>query len=498
MNSEDLFDSFANVDDELLSRSIQNENHYRENKTMSGKNIFLKRVLPVAACAAVAVTAVLGIKNGIFSGTNPVNTQSSDVVSENIPSAELMKYTVVSPEIPEQVHITEDYNSTQANDYFNQNQNRITGNRTDFDFSHFFGETAVSFLSPDDGKNKVYSPVNVYIAFSMLASCTGGETRQQILNVLGAESEEDARNTAEKLLKGNYVNDGSRKSLVTNSVWTGEKYQLKENFLKDFSNNYYAPVFTGDPAQAEYSEALRKWLTEATGGLLENSAQELKFDPEMVLTLASTLYFSADWEAEFNPENNAEEIFHGTEADTKCEFMKQDGSGLYYAGNNFAAVTKTIGGGGNMYFILPDEGFSPEEVVVSPDFADLLFKPQSTKTGIKTSYSVIHLSVPKFDVASDTDLKENLRSLGVTDVFDCGKSDFSPVSDDSLFLSMIKHSARVSVDEKGITAAAYTVEMTCGASVPQDEVTVTLDRPFVFAITGDTGDVLFIGIVNQI
>ncbi len=67
----------------------------------------------------------------------------------------------------------------------------------------------------------------------------------------------------------------------------------------------------------------------------------------------------------------------------------------------------------------------------------------------------------------------------MTDVFDAGKADFSPLTDkaDDIFLSQAKHSARVTIDEEGVVAAAYTVMVACGAALPPDErVEFTLDR----------------------
>ena len=88
----------------------------------------------------------------------------------------------------------------------------------------------------------------------------------------------------------------------------------------------------------------------------------------------------------------------------------------------------------------------------------------------------------------------------MTDVFDAGKADFSPLTDDkadAIFLSQAKHSARVTIDEEGVVAAAYTVMVACGAALPPDErVEFTLDRPFLFAVTGESGEILFAGIVN--
>ena len=45
-----------------------------------------------------------------------------------------------------------------------------------------------ALLSGVDGKNAVCSPVSVYMALSMLAEVTDGDTRVQILSLLGADS----------------------------------------------------------------------------------------------------------------------------------------------------------------------------------------------------------------------------------------------------------------------------------------------------------------------
>ena len=68
----------------------------------------------------------------------------------------------------------------------------------------------------------------------------------------------------------------------------------------------------------------------------------------------------------------------------------------------------------------------------------------------------------------------------------------------NIFVSKVKHAARVQVDEKGCTAAAYTVIEECGSAMsPEDEVDFVLDRPFLFVITSATNTPLFAGVVNQ-
>ena len=117
-------------------------------------------------------------------------------------------------------------------------------------------------------------------------------------------------------------------------------------------------------------------------------------------------------------------------------------------------------------------------------------------------YLTINLSMPRFDVSSDLSLIDGLKELGVTDVFDYTISNFDPLgasTDEPLYVTTAQHAARVKVDEEGCEAAAYTVVMMeAGAAMPpDDEVDFTLDRPFLFAVTGDSDLPLFTGVVNQ-
>ncbi len=109
----------------------------------------------------------------------------------------------------------------------------------------------------------------------------------------------------------------------------------------------------------------------------------------------------------------------------------------------------------------------------------------------------INLKVPKFDVTSSTMMKSKLESLGVTDVF-CEKADFSAITDEFAYVSSADHAARVKIDEDGCEAAAFTVIMDAGGTMPpQDEIDFVLDRPFIFVIDSPVGTPLFIGIVNN-
>ncbi len=56
----------------------------------------------------------------------------------------------------------------------------------------------------------------------------------------------------------------------------------------------------------------------------------------------------------------------------------------------------------------------------------------------------------------------------------------------------------MAVDEYGVTAAAFTIEILCGAAMPPEkQINFICDRPFVFAVADYDGFVYFEGVVNE-
>jgi serpin B len=107
----------------------------------------------------------------------------------------------------------------------------------------------------------------------------------------------------------------------------------------------------------------------------------------------------------------------------------------------------------------------------------------------------LHLELPLFSFGASFDLQEQLTGLGMTDAFDPDIADFSGMTGSrDLFISRVLHQAFVSVDEEGTEAAAATAVIMGPTSIMLPELTLTVDRPFVFIIRDlGTGQILFIG-----
>ena len=366
-----------------------------------------------------------------------------------------------------------------------------------------FSKMVPLLLAGNGGDNAVCSPLNIYMALAMLAESTDGASREQILQLLDADSLEALRRQAGQVWKANYNDDGLTTSVLASSLWLDSECTVNRQTADLLAEHYFASVFSGDLGSAEMNEALRSWLSEQTGGLLDGFIEDVKMDPRTVLALATTVFFQTQWCDPFQARNNTTDTFHGTAGDTTETFMNQTLSyGPYYWSEHFGAVQLELEGGCNMWLFLPDEGTSPEQLVQSGE----LFQFLQAKPNIRASdfgnkkHLIVNLSMPKFDIGTRQDLSDALKALGVTDIFDSEKADFTPIlpEKDGGYVDQAEHAARVALDEEGVTAAAFTLIQRYGAGMPpEEEMDFVLDRPFAFVIESQDGLPLFAGIVNQ-
>ena len=365
----------------------------------------------------------------------------------------------------------------------------------------FFSTVMGTFLSEDTGENKVCSPVNIYMALAMLAETSGGDSRQEILNVLGASDLESLRSQAGDLWNAQYHNDQATFLVLANSLWLNQDLPLRQDTINRLAETYCASSYSGLPGSPQMDQALQSWLNDQTGGLLQDQAENVTLDPSAILALASAIRYQAKWGEPFSPELTAPAVFHSPVGEQTADFLRKDLQSNFYWSDHFSAVCLPMTqNAGNLWLVLPDEGISPEALTSDAALLRLLDEPYGWE---QEQYMTIHLSLPKFDVASRLDLSSGLQSMGICQVFG-DSADFSPLLEPASSLSLrprltqCSHAVRVSLDEEGITAAAYTQMSMAGAGAPpREETDFILDRPFLFVLNSRDHLPLFAGVVNQ-
>ena len=470
MNSQDIFDGVTDIRDDLIDGA----------KEAPKKQ---KRWMKKRWTGAVAAVLALAIMAGIFLR----------------PGGGLTAYAVAEAKYPEMAPYPASYSESAYEAWWEgvAAQRRDLGDISSL--QSFFARSTQTFLTGMEKENRVYSPLNVYMALSMLAQLTNGESREQILTLLGSGSMESLRQQVGDVWNANYRDDGTLTSILASSLWLNKDVKFNQDTMDTLARDFYASSYRGEMGSEEFNKALQSWLNEQTGGLLEEQAGNIKLDRKTILALATTVYFKAKWSFEFSKENTSPETFHTPDGDLETDFMHQRESQPYYWGDKFAAVRQSFETGGDMWFLLPDEGITPEELLADEEATDFLFTNHRYKWE-KREYLFVNKSIPKFDVSSQFDLMDGLQALGVTDVFDPAASDFTPMTtnvDAAIAVSKADHAARVVIDEEGCTAAAFTVMRGDGAAAaPNGEVDFVLDRSFIFCITGESGLPLFVGVIN--
>ncbi len=360
------------------------------------------------------------------------------------------------------------------------------------DLAPFFLESSRLYL--EGSENRVWSPINAYMALAALAELAGGDSRQQILNALSTQDLDTLRERSSTLYQEAY-RDGNEAVQLANSLWLQENLTYKADAIESLSYHYYADIYQTDLSSPAASRALAAWLDENTGGLLKNYTQRSSFPPQAVLTLASTVYLQAKWGEEFSPAQNTTGAFYSPNGAKQVTYMNKSSLETdYYWAEDFGAVGLGLKNGCKMWIFLPDEDKTPADVLEGGDYLRMVRHDWE-----QSKYMKVRLSLPKFDITSGEDVASVFRALGITDVFDPMKSDFTSVTAQiPVVLTGANQAARVQVDEKGVKAASYIEFPGAGAAMPPDEIIdFIVDRPFVFVIAATGGIPLFTGVVNE-
>lgn len=366
-----------------------------------------------------------------------------------------------------------------------------------FDFAELASHEVLAGV---DDTNRVWSPINAYIALAMTAELTGGETQQEVLGVLGVSDLSDLRLRMSAVWETIYEDNGKEISVLANSLWLDNDVDYEQEVMDVLAYYYYASVYQGDLGSDRTNRDIANWLNNQTGGFLKDRSGKVDLIPNSMLTLVSTIYFQSQWYDQFDSKDNAQEMFHAVSGDVECTFMNADLRHMnYYWAEDYGAVQLFLENGSYMWFILPDEDKTVDDVLSGGDYMNMItqngeFQDENHK------WMKVNLSVPQFDVSASTDLKAALQNMGLTKIFEPLGNDFSPSIDSEIpvYLDSINQDTRVVIDEEGVTAASYILlEFGAGAAMPPDEIIdFVLDRPFVFAITSDQIP-LFVGTVNM-
>lgn len=365
---------------------------------------------------------------------------------------------------------------------------------TRFALSDFAAKSTPLALAGQEGKNAAFSPVSLWTALAMLAPCAQGDSQSQLLSALGVAGQRELTDQVSRLWKGLYTNDGVSSLILSNSVWlnAAQQGEYVQATLDTLGRDYFAGVYTTPMGTAGADQAITDWVSKETGGLIGGEGPVVETTPDTLLLLASSLYYKAAWVVPFDASQTQAGDFTTASGETaSADFMHASlaGNFLKRDGYQAAALETQLG---EMFFVLPEEGTAPEELL-----SDTSFLSSLSSGAADVQYGTVEWSVPKFDLSADLDLINTLKSLGITDLLDKDKADLSGLTSLDTFLTQAQQMTRVSVDEEGVEAAAVTIIADGMGGAPDETCVMNLNRPFLFVLRSQ-GVPLFVGVVNEV
>lgn len=462
---ENLFEMLDQISDRHLEEA-------------AGWKLRRQRIWVRAVAAVLAVVMLL-----VLFQPEPTAVQAQELVSPAGVSLPERPQEEDYPDWERYREALEEYRESERNRSRAANQAMTT-------MADFWKDSFQVFLEGDE--NGVWSPVNAYLSLAMVAQAASGETRQEILDALGVDSIDALQEDVQAIFQQVWRDEVHSKRLLANSLWLDADFTYRQENLDILGERYYASVYRTELDDPAAEEDIQTWMMENTDGFLTEIPPSRASGWDVrALTLVSTLFVDENWLETFDPETSRPGTFHAPVGDVDCTYMNALMDGNPYARlDNCTVSALPTEAGCYFWVILPDAGTSVSDLLDSGDYLSAIL-------GQDLERRKVRLTMPKFDISDSMDLSDGLKKLGIRRAFSPLRGDFSGTLDGEwpIFVSEIRQSSRIQVDETGIWAASGTVVDLISAGL-DEPVTMVLDRPFLFLLT--VGDIpLFAGVVAE-
>ena len=341
-------------------------------------------------------------------------------------------------------------------------------------------------------ENVFLSPLSASMALGMTMNGAEGTTFEEMRSSLGfgPRTYQELNSSYKSLIALLRGLDSKVEFKIANAVY----YDLADigtavepTFLSESRDYFDAEVKGLDFRRPETVDTVNAWANANTNGKIPRILDSI--EAQIVMLLMNAIYFKGDWRAAFKTADTRDDVFHASGGDITVRMMNRKGG--FRSGRTSNALVAELPYGGDafvMTILLPDAGVSIDAFAAGLSAATW----QQATTGLHDAE--VDLAMPKFKLAWEDTLNEELKALGMRQAFVPDGARFTRISrsmGEHLYIDFVKQKAFVDVNEVGTEAAAVTV---VGIGVTSAPMPVRIDRPFVFAIRERlSGTVLFLG-----
>uniref|UniRef100_A0A3Q2CIS7 Leukocyte elastase inhibitor n=1 Tax=Cyprinodon variegatus TaxID=28743 RepID=A0A3Q2CIS7_CYPVA len=354
-------------------------------------------------------------------------------------------------------------------------------------------------LSEDDNTSNIFfSPFSISAALATVMLGAKTNTATQMSECLKTQDcQNDFHIQFAKLL--NELNRPDTRFLlsVANRLYGEQSYHFIQEFITQTKTHYHSELESVDfkTCWDEVRVKINSWVEEQTQGKIKGMVSEGALDNMTKMVLVNAIYFKGTWNDPFNKFETYEDQFSLNKNKKKTVQMMQKEAlfSIAFIPEADCQILEMPYKGKELSMLI----FLPKQIEDKTTGLEKLGRVLTYEKFMewthpdKMEHREVDVKLPRFKVEESYDLNKVLSSMGMVDVFDETKCDFSGMSaNNKLFLSKITHKAFVEVNEEGTEAAASTGCCSSCSGI----LKFTADHPFLFFIRHNPSmSILFAG-----
>lgn len=326
--------------------------------------------------------------------------------------------------------------------------------------------------------NTVISPYSITMLLALLQQGAKETTLEQITAALQLSSNKSAE------IYGRITEDVEKRSSrnilkVANNIFVADSFNINSGFQRIAISNFKSDVKPLSFVRPELAaQIINSWIASKTDNKIEKLLSSDSVSENTQMVLVNAVYFKGLWQIPFRPEITLPRPFEVARGVTKtAAFMRT--RRYFRTGVDSYTGAKVI--------ILPFEFDEYSLMVILPSHLSDVNKELSTMNVSQlASYhnftaKDVELEIPKFTVKEDTDLAPVFKNLGIKNIFGQRSELYGlgTYRTSSPQVSSALHSAVLSIDEHGGSAAAATAFTVVALSYDEPSVKFIANRPFI-------------------
>ncbi|XP_072940643.1 antichymotrypsin-2-like [Epargyreus clarus] len=306
-------------------------------------------------------------------------------------------------------------------------------------------------------KNMICSPLSALLPLGKLALGAKGETLDELLLTIGVNKKWKLKSHFKPLIRDLMYLPGVKLDIASR-IYISIYALLQSKFesrAKSIFNSSVEKADFGNPAVAAHD--INTWVAKNTNGMIKELISASDITPDTSLLMVNAIYFSGKWKLPF--ERVQDGTFHSPSGDKTVPMMVSYSWYNYVRSKILGAQIIEIpydGEKASFLIVLPykKNGLSSllTQLKIAPELLDL-------EMGRMARLKVV-LSMPKFKMESQLDLRKLFIKLGLTGIFKPRNSDMQDiVQDRTVFVSNAIQKAVIEVTENGTEAAAVSSKL---------------------------------------